>query len=124
MIFGAGRNVLEYDSRGSPVCGGPITGPTVRAGIQHRSLPWRVASVQAGNVTINYQTPACTSVDATAVGTGTQDQTTTIEVETYLPVQLSRLPSGVAELADRTRTPTRPTSFTPPPGRLRRPTSS
>ena len=85
VITGTGRTVLEYDSRGSPVCGGPITGPSVKPGMQHLSLPWRVESVTANDVTIEYQAPACASIrpGGPAVGSSSDGEVTTIEVDLY-----------------------------------------
>ncbi len=86
-IVGTGRTVLEYDSRGSPVCGGPVTGPSVKPGIQHLSLPWRVTSVTAKDITIEYQAPSCTVIGSggPAVGSSSDGEATTIEVDLYAP---------------------------------------
>jgi hypothetical protein len=87
VITGTAGTVLEYDSRGSPVCGGPITGPSVKPGMQQLSLPWRVKSVLANDVTIEYQAPACTGTGpgGPSVGSSSDGEVTTIEVDLHAP---------------------------------------
>jgi hypothetical protein len=128
VITGIGQTVLEYDSRGSPVCGGPISGPSVKPGMQHLSLPWRVESVAANDVTIEYRAPACTGIGpgGPAVGSSSEGQVTTIEVDLYAPFDTATCPPAwhswpigpVPDPTDLVHAPTGPIETSMTPGQI------
>lgn len=91
VIYGQGGNgAIVYRSRGTPPCGGQMTGPTVTPARAVLSVPWQQAtSLHDGSVRVSYQAPSCATLFSTGgvgnMGTGTF----TLTVEVSVPFDYS-----------------------------------
>ena len=84
VIYGQGGDgAIVYTSRGTPPCGGQMTGPTVTPAREVLSVPWQqTTSLHNGSVRVAYQAPSCATLFSTAGGgnMGTGKFTLTVEV--------------------------------------------
>ncbi len=84
VIYGqGGAGAIVYRSRGTPPCGGPMTGPSITAARDVVSVPWQqTTSLHGGSVRVSYQAPSCATLFSTAASgnTGTGKLTLTVEL--------------------------------------------
>ena len=87
VIYGQGGDgAIVYTSRGTPPCGGQMTGPTVTAAREVLSVPWQqTTSLHNGSVRVAYQAPSCATLFSTAGNGNMRTGKFTLTVEVTVP---------------------------------------
>ncbi len=87
VIYGqGGAGAIVYRSRGTPPCGGPMTGPSTTAAREVVSVPWQhTTSLYDGSVRVSYQAPSCATLFSTAASGKIGTDKLTLVVELTVP---------------------------------------
>ncbi|WP_298345437.1 hypothetical protein [Ferrimicrobium sp.] len=111
VIYGQdGNGAVVYTSRGTPSCGGPLTGPKIAIAREVLSVPWQQASaLHNGSLRVAYQAPSCAQWFSTFADGNLKTDNFKVGTEVTVPFDYAKCTT----VANTTNVVLAPSSITP-----------
>ncbi|WP_298334733.1 hypothetical protein [Ferrimicrobium sp.] len=92
VIYGQGGDgAVVYTNRGTPPCGGPLTGPKLATAREVLSVPWQPTSAsEDGSIPVAYRAPSCAGLFSTTADGNLKTDLFKVGVEVTVPFDYAK----------------------------------